>query len=88
MAKLRAGYGIFEASAVKQLAKATVPILFIHGEADTFVPFEMIEEVYAATNTEKKKLTIPGAEHTQAINVNPELYWQTVWEFVGRFIAV
>lgn len=88
VAKLRAGYGIFEASALKQLAKATVPILFIHGEADTFVPFEMIEEVYAATNTEKKKLTIPGAEHTQAINVNPELYWATVWEFVGRFITL
>lgn len=88
IAKLRAGYGIFEASATDQLAKAKLPILFIHGEDDTFVPYDMMEELYEATNTEKKKLTIPGAEHTESINVNPELYWKTVWEFVGRFMAV
>lgn len=88
VAKLRAGYRIFEASAVNQLAKATLPILFIHGEADSFVPYRMMEELYTATNTEKEKLTIPGAGHIQAVDVDPELYWQTIWNFIGRFIAI
>lgn len=84
--KIRAGYTVFEASAVKQLAKATVPILFIHGDADTFVPYRMMEELYTATNAVKRKLTIPGAVHAEAINVDPELYWSTIWDFVGTFI--
>src|SRR5699024_4928383 len=88
VAKLRAGYRIFDASAVNQLAKATVPILFIHGEADSFVPYRMMEELYAAANTEKEKLTIPGAGHIQAVDVDPELYWQTIWNFTGRFVTI
>lgn len=46
--KLRAGYNLEEASAVKQVAKSKTPMLFIHGDADTFVPFEMLDEVYNA----------------------------------------
>lgn len=84
--KIRAGYRLFEASAVNQVAKATVPILFIHGEADTFVPYRMVEELYAAANVEKKRLVIPGAEHAEAVNVDPERYWSTIWNFVGRFV--
>lgn len=88
VAKIRAGYYLFEASAVKQLSKAKVPILFIHGEEDTFVPYQMMDDLYAAARTEKEKLTIPGAEHAEAVNVDPELYWNTIWKFAGRFMDV
>ena len=52
--KLRAGYDLEEASAVKQVAKSKTPMLFIHGDADTFVPFEMLDEVYNAAKVEKR----------------------------------
>ncbi|PYF08924.1 alpha/beta hydrolase [Ureibacillus chungkukjangi] len=84
--KIRAGYDLYEASAVEQVAKSVKPILFIHGDQDTFVPFEMLEEVYAAGAVEKEKLIINGAGHGEAEKVDPEAYWGTVWEFVGRFI--
>ena len=29
-------------------------MLFIHGDADTFVPFEMLDEVYNAAKVEKR----------------------------------
>ena len=51
--KLRAGYDL-EASAVKQVEKSKTPMLFIHGDADTFVPFEMLDEVYNAAKVEKE----------------------------------
>lgn len=86
VARIRAGYNLFEASAVNQLANAKVPILFIHGEEDTFVPYQMIDDLYAATKSEKEKLTISGAGHAEAVNVNPELYWSTIWKFAGRFM--
>ncbi len=84
--KIRAGYDLYEASSVKQVAKSKVPMLFIHGEEDTFVPYEMLDEVYEAANVEKEKLVIPGAGHGDAVKVDPEKYWHTVWNFVGKYI--
>ena len=43
---LRAGYSINEASALEQVRKATVPMLFIHGDADDFIPVEMVDTLY------------------------------------------
>ena len=56
--KLRAGYFFGEASAVKQLQKNHLPMLFIHGENDTFVPFSMLDEVYNATQGPKEKYVV------------------------------
>lgn len=84
--KLRAGYDLYEPSAVKQVAKSETPILFIHGDQDTFVPFEMLDEVYEAAPVEKEKLVIPGAGHGEAEKVDPVTYWKTIWEFVGKYI--
>ncbi|GGM37346.1 alpha/beta hydrolase [Paraliobacillus quinghaiensis] len=84
--KIRAGYDLNEASAINQVAKSTTPMLFIHGEADSFVPFEMLDEVYHAAEVEKDRLIIPGAGHGEAEKVNPELYWSKVWSFVGNYI--
>lgn len=83
---LRAGYDLYQASAVEQVAKSETPMLFIHGDEDTFVPYEMVNEVYEAASVEKEKLIIPGAGHAEAVMVDPELYWNTVWSFVGRHI--
>ncbi|MFF3099577.1 alpha/beta hydrolase [Viridibacillus arvi] len=84
--KIRAGYDLTEASAVKQVAKSKTPMLFIHGDKDTFVPYEMLDEVYNAANVDKEKLIIPGAGHGEAEKVNPEKYWNTVWGFVNKYI--
>jgi fermentation-respiration switch protein FrsA (DUF1100 family) len=84
--KLRAGYDLEEASAVKQVAKSKTPMLFIHGDADTFVPFEMLDEVYNAAKVEKEKLIVPGAGHGEAEKVDSNKYWNTVWKFVGKYI--
>ncbi|WP_407269938.1 alpha/beta hydrolase [Radiobacillus sp. PE A8.2] len=84
--KLRAGYNLYEASAVQQVAKSDTPMLFIHGDADTFVPYQMLEEVYEAAPVEKAKLVIEGAGHGEAEKVDLQTYWKTVWEFVGNYI--
>lgn len=68
------------------MAKSKTPMLFIHGDADTFVPFEMLDEVYNAAKVEKEKLIVPGAGHGEAEKVDSNTYWNTVWKFVGRYI--
>lgn len=86
--RLRAGYGFREASSVEQLKKAEVPMLFIHGEEDTFVPYPMLDQVYeACASPEKEKLTVPGAGHGVAASTDPDLYWSTVEAFVNKHLS-
>ena len=83
--RLRAGYGFQEASAVEQLKQAEVPMLFIHGEKDTFVPYSMLDQVYnACASTDKEKLSVPNAEHGAAAAIDPDLYWSTVETFCSK----
>lgn len=84
--RLRAGFDIYKASAVNQVMKSKTPMLFIHGDQDTFVPFKMLDQVYQAAQVEKEKVVIPGAEHADAVFVNPKLYWNSIWKFVNRYI--
>ena len=84
--KIRAGYFLGTASSIKQLAKAKVPMLFIHGDKDDFVPFYMLDEVYNAANCKKEKLVIKGAGHAKSATVNPKKYWETVKDFINKNI--
>lgn len=82
--RLRGGFSLFDASAVDQLKKNTRPILFIHGDADAFVPFEMLEEVYHATDAPKEKLIIPGAAHALSFEADRDTYLNTMMRFVVK----
>ena len=88
MCRIRAGYSFKEASSVQQLQKATVPMLFIHGDADTFVPFSMLDVVYdACASAEKEKLVVHEAAHGAAADTDPEAYWETVTAFVKKHVS-
>lgn len=84
--KVRAGYFFGEASAVDQVKKNKVPMLFIHGDHDTFVPTEMVHEVYDANASEKELYIAPNADHAQSFVKNKEAYREKVAEFVGKYI--
>ena len=80
---VRAGYDFHTASSVAQLKKATLPMLFIHGDKDTFVPYSMLDRNYAACASKiKQKLTVHGATHAKSAQTNPKLYWNTVETFL------
>lgn len=86
VAKIRAGYFLGEASSIDQVKKSKTPILYIHGDQDDFVPYYMMEELYNATSSEKEMLTIKGAEHAKASEVDPEIYWTSVNNFINKYI--
>lgn len=86
--QIRAGYGFKEASAVEQLKKNVRPMLFIHGEEDTFVPYSMLDVVYSAcAGPDKERLSVPGAGHGEASWKDPELYWSTVGAFLDKYMG-
>ena len=65
MGTIRVGYDFGKGSSTKQLEKNKLPIFFIHGDSDTFVPTKMVYENYKATSA-PKKLWVTKNTSTQA----------------------
>src|SRR5699024_2242533 len=82
--KLRADYSLTEASALEQVKKADVPILYIHGDADTFVPTEMTHELYENTKSEHELVTFNGAGHGEAFVLERERYKDVISNFLNK----
>ncbi len=88
VAQVRAGWAFQEASAAEQVKKTSLPILFIHGEEDDFVPYWMLDVVYdACPSPDKERLSVPGAGHGEASSVDPALYWSTVEDFLAKHMG-
>jgi len=83
MTYVKAGYFLSEASALKQVKKARLPILFIHGSKDTFVPFEMGMRLYEACPSEKKFYVVEDAGHIECIVKDYDNYCKTIKDFIG-----
>ncbi|HLS67674.1 MAG TPA: prolyl oligopeptidase family serine peptidase, partial [Pseudogracilibacillus sp.] len=79
-------YTFQEASALEQVKKNTLPILYFTGEADTFVPTEMTHELYDATTSEREIVTFPHANHGEGFVLYRVEYKMAVHDFLDRFV--
>ena len=61
-------------SCTDALKHSRVPVLFVHGADDHFVPVEMTYENYKACVSPKRLLIVPGAEHGMSYLVNQQGY--------------
>lgn len=84
--RIKAGYGLDECNAAREVRKAKVPILLIHGDADTFVPDSMCEEIYQNCASPGMKLIIKGAAHAESYYKDMETYEQALDTFIGGVI--
>lgn len=78
----RGGYDLKEASALEAVKASRLPVLIIHGAEDDIVPVSMAYELYEAAPEPRELLIIEGAGHAQAVDKAPELYYNTVFEFL------
>ncbi len=81
----RINYKTDDWSTTDSLKNTTIPVLFIHGTADTFVPVEMTYENYMACASPKKLLIVPGAAHGCSYAVEKDNYEKTVLEFFSTY---
>ena len=82
----KAKFGFKEASCTEQLKKCKIPMLFIHGENDDFVPYSMLDPVFDACPSPKEKLSVPDAPHARSVCAHPELYWPAVTNFINKYL--
>ena len=87
--KYRAGFDFSDASCVEQLKHTTIPMLFIHGAADTFVSPRFLDMNYGACSSlDREKLLVPDADHVMSSAVAPDVYWSKVEGFVKRTFRI
>lgn len=80
---LFAGFDLEEASATEAMECCQVPVLFIHGGDDRFVPCRMSEENYEHCKAGNKRLLIvPDAGHGISYLLDREKYLATLDEFL------
>lgn len=70
-----------EYSTKDALRAAKVPVMFVHGTDDHFVPVEMTYENYMACASPKKLLIVPGADHGMSYFMEPHKYESEVLDF-------
>ncbi len=80
-ARLFGRFDLRETTAAREMAKAKVPILILHGEDDRFVPCYMSREVLGAAPALVRRVTFPGAGHGLSYITDPEGYRQAVIRF-------
>jgi fermentation-respiration switch protein FrsA (DUF1100 family) len=59
-----------------------LPVMFIHGTEDTYVPTQMSVDMYNVKQGAKKLLLIPKAVHANAFSVDRELYTNETVQFI------
>lgn len=83
--KQRYGWDFKEASSTDQLAKCEGPMLFIHGEADDFVPTSHVYVNFNAKTKGYKEMWIaPGSVHARSFNDHPAEYTDHVRNFLNK----
>ena len=88
MSDVMAGYSFEEASALKAVARSEKPMLFVHGTADDFIPFDMMRQLYdAKAMGDKEMLISEGAGHAEAMYELGDAYWDTILGFVDRYVG-
>ena len=83
-ARLFGGFDLEATSPFEAVKHARVPMIFYHGDADTFVPAAMTVRCYEACTAAKKLVLVPGAAHGVAFPRDEELYVQELQSFIDE----
>lgn len=89
----RGRYGIFPVNliltqrfdSIDKVKSLQLPVLFIHGTADTLIPPQMSQSLFAATPEPKQLVLVPGAGHNNVAELGGFQYLQAIRSFVGQF---
>lgn len=85
MVKLLGHFKIKDVSPRRGVIKAKTPILFCHGEKDSFVPTFMSQEMVKLGNGVREIYLCPGAEHAQSYSIDHERYRKVVTDFIEKY---
>ncbi len=80
-ARIFGGFDLEEDSPIEAVSRASVPIIFFHGDSDAFVPHDMSIKLHDACSSKKKFVSVSGAGHGLAYPKNKDAYVKALREF-------
>ena len=66
------------------LAQVDCPVLVLHGDADSVVPYALGRQLFEGLRRSKEFVTIRGGDHNDLRPADPQAYWRAVEQFVVR----
>ncbi|MBO4914262.1 MAG: alpha/beta hydrolase [Oscillospiraceae bacterium] len=84
--RLFAGFSLRECSSLDALKKTKLPVLFIHGAEDKFVPSYMTRQMYDACSSEKSLLMVEGAGHCMSFLTGRAQYEEAYKAFAEKIL--
>ena len=80
------GLDLFQVDAVSKLQKSKIPIMFIHGEKDDFVPTQMLYDMSSKLPEYRREIFIvQGATHTMSNFVDEKNYQKQIFNFLEKY---
>ena len=84
MCKLFGKFSLYETTTTKALSQSDIPIFFIHGKKDGFVPCEMTELSHKAAKAEKYIHLVENADHGISFLVDSDNIQRRIVEFIKK----
>ena len=83
-----AGFGLKEVSIPEIMKRNKIPVLFIHGDADNYVPMWMTIKNYEACAAPKELYIVPGAGHALAFSKDMEEGKRRIKDFINKYKTI
>lgn len=80
----KAGFSFRDISPIDAVKNSSLPVLFIHGSADSFVPCYMSKDMHNVKKDSKRLYIAEGAEHACSFEVDRERYEKEVMDFIDE----
>lgn len=87
MCKIFGNFSLYDTTTVKALSESDIPIFFIHGKKDGFVPCEMTEESYKAAKADKYICLVEEADHGISFLVDTDNIQRRIADFVKKYCS-
>ncbi|NMO97372.1 alpha/beta hydrolase [Paenibacillus lemnae] len=81
----KAGFSFEQVSPIRSVQNSPLPVMFIHGKEDRYVPTRMSIEMYEAKQGPKRLVLIDGAVHANAYHIGPHQYRKEVNSFLQEY---
>ncbi|MCM1991933.1 alpha/beta hydrolase [Oceanirhabdus seepicola] len=86
--RFKAKFNVKDVNPIESIKDSGIPVLFIHGKEDKFVPTFMSENMYKETKGYKEIYLVPDAAHAQSIFVDYETYKNKMMNFVDKVLVI
>ncbi|GGH38250.1 alpha/beta hydrolase [Paenibacillus segetis] len=83
----KAGFRLRQVSPLKAVEHSRLPVLFIHGTKDLYVPTHMSQDLYNHKPEPKRLLLVEDAVHGNAFGVDPKRYIHEVHTFIDEALS-